>query len=373
MAITDLTGTTWYFNTSINITNTITKSINFYSNHEYYTSIKVVEEYGYDVLYYGTNMVYDGVNSNPWHYGSDYRTIKILGGTNSTDSTLIAWIQNNATLIGEPTVYLTNSSDISFITEAVKAKGGTTSALTYPLGIATAINNIVTTTPTGTKTITTSGSTDVKNYAYAYVAALNFPTTAAATSTGSVIAAITPGSNKSYINIPSGFNSINRYYEIGAGASDYNRIYNGTVSANTTSTSSTSLTTISLDSSSYYTANSILYVKIRDTAGPRAGYFLGSDSYCFNFNAANNSTIATTVFARNIHRKSSAGVVTTYTAGSTTGYGVYPYSIASNGNLKIYTRYNSTYSLTIKGTYRIEVFLLNYAGANGNPYNYGNE
>jgi hypothetical protein len=38
-------------------------------------------------------MIYDGASTatDPWD-DSNYRTIKILGGTNSTDSALITWI-----------------------------------------------------------------------------------------------------------------------------------------------------------------------------------------------------------------------------------------------------------------------------------------
>lgn len=157
-----------------------------------------------------------------------------------------------------------------------------------------------------------------------------------------------------------------------AGGSSYTQIYTGTVTANTTGTTATSLTTINLGTSAY-TANSILYVAIRDTAGDRAGYFIGSDSYCFNYNKANGSTTATSYWVKNIHRKASGGSYSTYTAGTSIGYGIYPYSISSAGVLTLYVRYSSSYSLTINGTYRVKVFLLDYSALVGTPYGFNPE
>jgi hypothetical protein len=56
----------------------------------------------------------------------------------------------------------------------------------------------------------------------------------------------------------------------------------------------------------------------------------------------------------------SAGAYTSYVGATTTGYGVYGYSISSAGVVTIQRRYNSNYSLTINGTYTIEVWALDY-------------
>ncbi len=45
---------------------------------------------------------------------------------------------------------------------------------------------------------------------------------------------------------------------------------------------------------------------------------------------------------------------------ATAGYGVYAYSVMNSGNVRIYQRYNATYSLTIDGTYHVEVYKLTY-------------
>ena len=141
-------------------------------------------------------------------------------------------------------------------------------------------------------------------------------------------------------------------------STSYTLIASKEVTTSTTSTSSASLTTLALGSSNY-NGDKIIYVKVRDKAGKRAGYFYGSDTFFFNYQAANNSTSNLTYAARAIHRYSSSNSWATYTAATTTGYGVYGYSITSNGTLNIYQRYNPSYSLTINGTYVIEAFVLN--------------
>lgn len=127
------------------------------------------------------------------------------------------------------------------------------------------------------------------------------------------------------------------------------------VTANTTSGSSAYLDNITVLSA--WTDAKMIYVRIRDNAGPRAGYFYGSDCFFINYSLANGSTSALTSAGRLIHRYSTSsqwGQVTT------TGYGVYAYDINSSGKVRIYTRYNSSYSLKINGTYHVEVYALDW-------------
>ena len=136
-------------------------------------------------------------------------------------------------------------------------------------------------------------------------------------------------------------------------------IYSGTVTSSTTSTSSVLLATLALGTQAY-TKYKIVYVQIRDNAGPRNGYFYGSDSYFYNYYKANNATTALTYAMREIWSRTTAGAWDAYNPATTTGYGIYPYSITSSGNLKIHHRYNSTYSKTIDGTFTVKVYLLDY-------------
>ena len=162
----------------------------------------------------------------------------------------------------------------------------------------------------------------------------------------------------------------NGVFSQGALSPVYTLLATAQYSVNTTSTTAASAGTIALGSS-VFTSDKILYVKVRDKAGPRAGYFVGTDSYLFNFNKASSSTTTVTAKAILTHRRASGGAFTTYVSASgTVGYGVYPYSLDSSGNLIIYKRYNSTYTPTLNGTYVVEVYLLDYVGIAGNPFSY---
>lgn len=132
-------------------------------------------------------------------------------------------------------------------------------------------------------------------------------------------------------------------------------IYSGQVSANTTNTTATNLTTISVGASAY-TKDKLLYVRIRDHAGKRAGYFYGSDTFFMNDNAASGLTNTYNTPTCHYARYTGANEF----LGGTGYYGVYGYSIASNGNLVLRTRYNSTNSTTINGTYDVQVFLIDF-------------
>ena len=138
---------------------------------------------------------------------------------------------------------------------------------------------------------------------------------------------------------------------------------------NTTSTSSASVGTIDLGSAGY-TSDKIIYVKIRDKAGPRNGYFTGSDVYFFNNYVVNGATTTVSGAMRVVHACDSSGKFVRNNYNSTTGYGVYAYSIDSAGVLTIYRRYNSSVSYTINGTYRVWVYSLEYVDPAGNPYDY---
>lgn len=140
-------------------------------------------------------------------------------------------------------------------------------------------------------------------------------------------------------------------------STSYTLIASKEIAANTTSTSAASLTTLALGSS-HYNANEIIYVRVRDKAGKRAGYFYGSDAYFFNYQKANNGTSALTYAARICHRYSTSNQWGSYNGATTTCYGVYGYSIASDGTLNIYQRYSSSYSLTINGTYVVQAYVL---------------
>lgn len=104
-----------------------------------------------------------------------------------------------------------------------------------------------------------------------------------------------------------------------------------------------------------WTDSKWVYVRIRDTAGKRAGYFYGSDQFFLVYPTTSETT---TIIGRFTLRYTSGETYTASSQASTTGYGVYADMLYSNGRIRIRKRYNSTSSLTIDGTYKVEVYLL---------------
>lgn len=137
MALTDLTGTKWRFNSGLigydDLGGADRFSINFSSNNEnfkllyIYYGVPIYDDYGkflghsdssisYDVDEVDSNEVYsyeyngDGTFSFSW-INEAYRLIEITGGTDATNTTLIQWIQSNAEQIIDSPV-LPSFSDV---------------------------------------------------------------------------------------------------------------------------------------------------------------------------------------------------------------------------------------------------------------------
>lgn len=171
-------------------------------------------------------------------------------------------------------------------------------------------------TPSGTLNITENGTHDVTNYASAVV------------------------------NVPS------------SGASSWTKVAETSYQVSTTSTSAATVATWATGHSELWTSNKWIYVRIRDSAGKRDGYFYGSDQFFYNVNLVNGTdSTSTTAALRNTIRISSNNF-SVYPSTATTGYGVWADTLYSDGRIRIRKRYNSSYSLTVDGTYKVEVYLL---------------
>lgn len=194
----------------------------------------------------------------------------------------------------------------------------------------------VTLVPSGTKTITENGTgIDVTNYASVDV------------------------------DVPS------------SGGSSYTFIASTEYTVSTSSTTSIELESFDTGDTSIWTSDKMVYVKIRDKAGRRNGYYYGSDSFIINLIKGNGLTatssyqIAGSSFYQNaggylqqaeLYRGSSSA--------SVTGYGIYPTFIYNDGRISLNARYStSSFSTgTIDGTFSIEVYLLDFP--NGiSPFN----
>lgn len=141
-------------------------------------------------------------------------------------------------------------------------------------------------------------------------------------------------------------------------ASSWSKVAETTFTVSTTDTSAATVETWATGETSLWTSNAFVYVKIRDTAGKRAGYFYGTDNFFVNNTPINGDSSSSTSYrAGHNYRYTSDGKYEVVTNG-TNGYGIYADAIYSDGRIRIRSRYNSSYSLTINGTYKVEVYLL---------------
>lgn len=144
----------------------------------------------------------------------------------------------------------------------------------------------------------------------------------------------------------------------GGGGSAWNLIYSSVLTGiSTTSINAVDITTIQLGSGAF-TSDAILWIHIRDTAGPRDGYFYGTDSICINTSAYGGADTSFSAMAYQTLRRNNRFYC------YATRYGVYPTSINSNGELIVRARYHSTYSLTINGDYSVNVYKLTPPSSN---------
>ena len=130
---------------------------------------------------------------------------------------------------------------------------------------------------------------------------------------------------------------------------------------NFTTTQATTVATWETGHSELWTGSKWVYVRIRDTAGKRAGYFYGCDNFFLVLPSSSNTS--TTAGVRFSERYTSSGTYIFNTGSSASNaYGVYADTLYSDGRVRIRVRYNSSSSLTIDGTYKVEVYLLDPAG-----------
>lgn len=139
----------------------------------------------------------------------------------------------------------------------------------------------------------------------------------------------------------------------GGGGSNWTLIGSKELSISSTSTSNANKGDLTVGSDAF-TKDKIIWVRIRDKAGARAGYMYGTDTIFLNANKQNGSSSTYSTKMTTVIRYSTSSQWACYVG----NYGVYAYSISSAGKILIYARYNSTNTLTINGTYLIEVYEL---------------
>lgn len=156
-------------------------------------------------------------------------------------------------------------------------------------------------------------------------------------------------------------------YQVGtaSGGGAPTLISSQTVELSCTSTSWTKLETLDVGTDVFF--DGVVYVKIRDTGGRRSGYFYGSDSIIFNIRYINNASTVTSAAISNCvgWYASNSNLVTSkdnMTITEQAYYGLRAARANADGKLEIFGRYSSSYSKTIDGTYKVDVYLLPYPG-----------
>ena len=150
----------------------------------------------------------------------------------------------------------------------------------------------------------------------------------------------------------------------GGGSSAWTKIAETSYQVSTTSTSAETFATWATGHSELWTSDKIVYVRIRDTVGKRAGYFYGTDTFFINsFIKDGSSTTRTQSRIISAIWSVDSNSLYAFRYGyNSTSYGVYPDCFFNNGDIRMSKRYLSTYSRTIDGTYKVEVYLLDPAG-----------
>lgn len=148
----------------------------------------------------------------------------------------------------------------------------------------------------------------------------------------------------------------------GGGGSSYTLLHEEDIDVTYSSTSQTVVKTITV--SGAYTADDIIYVRIRDKAGVRLGYFIESNAYFVNSNAKNGATTTTqTTGGWSVSLKTG-----NVFSASNYAYGLYASNVYSDNKIDIAARYSSTYTATINGTYHIAIYKMKLPDGSATPF-----
>ena len=145
----------------------------------------------------------------------------------------------------------------------------------------------------------------------------------------------------------------------GNGQSSYTLIASGEISANTTSTSAQGLSDTLTIPEEAVTSEKLLYVRIRDKAGPRRGYHYGNDCFLSNpYPAAGSPNSNCGSIGTICYQVQSDNIIM---ATGPIAYGVSVNMIQPSENKMLFNaRYNSSSTGTINATYVVNVYLLDF-------------
>lgn len=152
----------------------------------------------------------------------------------------------------------------------------------------------------------------------------------------------------------------------GGGSNSFTLIDSREIEISTSSTSATVIREDAISSLDLIDPDSYFYIKIRDKAGHRNGYFYGSDAFYYNNTVSAGTDMAALIF---VFAQSSATKMTCSPYTASNPYGVWvqiPYSSNQSGQkMQIKARYGSSASKTIDGTFTVELYKVTF---NGNSF-----
>lgn len=138
----------------------------------------------------------------------------------------------------------------------------------------------------------------------------------------------------------------------GGGGDAWTLIGSDEFEVSTTSTSQINVGTIDCDLSTV-TKDDYIIVHIRDKAGKRNTYFYGTDALYVRMSSGAYSLSYSGGIV--IEKYSDTGILST---GAFQTYGIYVSEISAAGVATVKAKYSSSYSYTIDGTYKVEVYKL---------------
>jgi len=144
---------------------------------------------------------------------------------------------------------------------------------------------------------------------------------------------------------------------VSGGGSGFELIASDEFEVSTTSTAAISVGTVTIPSGKI-TDKKIVYVIIRDKAAPRANHFYGSDSICYSYMSL-SSGLNTSPAVRLRIVCNATGSISIIGESSTTKNGVYVDTIDPT-SVVIKAKYNSSNSLTIDGTFEVNVYTADF-------------
>ena len=144
-------------------------------------------------------------------------------------------------------------------------------------------------------------------------------------------------------------------------ASSWTKVAETSYQVSTTNTSGTAVATWATGHSEIWTSSKWVYLRIRDTSGKREGYYYGGDQFFYNVVPINGTSSSYVTSAVCLYTRYSSSKFTVVASSSASSYGVFADRLYPNGDLRIRARYSSSNTLTINGTYKVEVYLLDPA------------